>query len=33
MAYEYVFDIITLVNPRESFFILLLFSNMIIYFE
>jgi len=31
--YEYLFSILTLERPRESFFILLLLSNIIICFE
>ena len=31
--YEYVHAIFTLDNPKESFFVLLLISNIIMYFE
>jgi hypothetical protein len=33
LLYEYLFSIMTLENPKESFFVLLLFTNIIIYFE
>ena len=32
-AYEMVFKIMTLEKPKESFFYLVLFSNIIVYFE
>lgn len=33
LLYEYLYSIMTLENPKESFFVLLLFTNIIIYFE